>query len=348
MPLERPTLQQLADRIQQDFASRLPLSGAILRRSVVNVLARVLAGAAHMLHGRLEFLARQLFPDTAESASLRRWAALFGVTPTAASYAHGTVTVTGTDGSEVALGATLVRSDGQRYRVDAAATVVDGVANPTVTALTAGTAATLEAGQAVTFEAPIAGVSSSATVASNDQDGSDPESDEALRVRLKERLAFAPQGGAASDYVAWAKEVPGVTRAWVYPQELGAGTVTVRFVRDDDGGSIIPDAGEVAAVQAHVDEVRPVTAAVTVVAPVASALNFTLHISPDNSTARAAVEAELADMLRRDAEPGGAILLSHVEVAVGAVVDDFGVASPAADVANPTGQISTMGTVTFT
>jgi uncharacterized phage protein gp47/JayE len=79
-------------------------------------------------------------------------------------------------------------------------------------------------------------------------DGSDEESTDELRARLLARLQNPPHGGNATDYEAWAKEVSGVTRAWSYPLELGAGTVTVRFVRDDDA-SPIPDAGEVAAVQ---------------------------------------------------------------------------------------------------
>jgi uncharacterized phage protein gp47/JayE len=64
--------------------------------------------------------------------------------------------------------------------------------------------------------------------------GSDIESIPDLRARLLERIQNPPSGGAAEDYVAWALEVPGVTRAWVYPKEMGAGTVTVRFVRDND------------------------------------------------------------------------------------------------------------------
>ena len=62
--------------------------------------------------------------------------------------------------------------------------------------------------------------------------GSDAETDESLRARVLRRIQKPPQGGAGYDYVAWALEVPGVTRAWVYPAEMGLGTVTVRFVRD--------------------------------------------------------------------------------------------------------------------
>jgi hypothetical protein len=64
MPFTRPTLAELVDRIQNDLTTRFALTGTALRRSVVNVLARVEAAATHLLHGHLEFLSQQLFPDT--------------------------------------------------------------------------------------------------------------------------------------------------------------------------------------------------------------------------------------------------------------------------------------------
>ena len=179
--------------------------------------------------------------------------------------------------------------------------------------------------------------------------GADIETDDALRARLIARIQQPPQGGSDYDYVAWALAVEGVTRAWCYPAELGLGTVTVRFVRDNDD-SLIPDTTEVAAVQAHIDALRPVTAQVTVVAPVAVALNFTIGgLDPATSTVRAAVEAELADLILREAVPGGTILLSHIRAAISAAAgeNDFTLTSPSANVTRTTGQMTVMGTVTW-
>lgn len=179
--------------------------------------------------------------------------------------------------------------------------------------------------------------------------GADVESDEDLRSRFLSRLRQPPHGGADYDYVSWALEVPGVTRAWCYPHELGLGTVTVRFVRDADA-SIIPDAGEVAAVQDYLDARRPVTAQLTVVAPVAVPLNFTLTgLVPSTSTVRAAVEAELQDLIFREAVPGGTILISHLRAAISAAAgeEDHVLTSPAANVTHAAGEMATMGTVTW-
>ena len=173
--------------------------------------------------------------------------------------------------------------------------------------------------------------------------------DDALEAN--DRVMFIPtiHGGASYDYTAWALAVSGVTRAWVYPAELGLGTVTVRFVRDLDA-TPIPDAGEVAAVQAYIDARRPVTAQVTVVAPTAVPINFQIQgLTPSNATVQAAVQAELQDLLLRESVPGGTILLSHIRAAISAAAGetDYVLVSPAANVTNTTGNMSTIGTITW-
>lgn len=407
MAFERPTLTELVDRIQEDFVSRLDLAGAVLRRSVVRVLARVLAGAAHMLHGHLVHLSEQVFPDRSEAENLTRQAELFGLSRRAAEFAAGDVVVHGTNGTVIPIDAVLLRPDGEEYSCDAEVTVttlaawapatayavgdlrsndgniyqcsvagvsagaggptgagtaiVDGAAtwryvaagsaavSAAVTAVIAGAEGNEDVGVALSFESPIAGANATAPVAVGGLvNGSDEESDELLRGRLLDRMRAPPHGGNEADYVAWALEVAGVTRAWVYPLELGPGTVTVRFVRDEDA-SIIPDAGEVAAVQAHLDELRPVTAGLTVVAPTDAPIAFTIHIVPDNATTRAAVQAALEDLLVRESEPGGTILRSQIDIAVGISegVTDFAVTAPAADVVNATGAMSTVGVITW-
>ncbi len=348
MSFERPTLAQLIDRVQQDFVSRLELVGAVLRRSVVYVLARVIAGAAHMLHGHLDFLARQLFPDLSEDEFLVRQAALFGVAKTAPTYATGTVTFTGTDGVTVPAGMILIRSDSVEYATDGDVTISSGTATADITAVLAGADGTLIPAVVLTFESPIAGIDSTAEVATNESDGNDEETTEALRTRFLEFLAEPAHGGTSADYIAWAKEVAGVTRVWVTPLGLGPGTVVVRFVRDNDA-SPIPDSGEVADVQAKLDLEAPAHATPTAFAPTAAALDFEVALTPNTTATRAAVEAELTDLLLREGEPGGTILLSHITTAIGTSsgVTDFVLTDPVADVTHTANEIPTPGTITF-
>lgn len=349
MPFQRPTFTELVDRIQNDFQSRLSLSTPILRRSMVWVFARVYAAVAHMIYAALQFLADQIFPDQSEADYLERHAALYGISRVAATFALGSVTITGTNGTLIPTGTILQRADGTQYATTADGTIAAGTVTVPVTCRTAGTIGNTAVSVALTFESPVAGASSSGVVAAGGLVGGlDTETDAALRARLLLRLQQPPMGGADSDYEKWALEVAGVTRVWVYPLELGPGTVTVRFVRDNDP-TIIPDAGEVAAVQAYLDARRPVTASVTVVAPVAVPRNFTIDLTPDTTAVRAAVQAELEDLLRRDAEPGGTILISHIReaVSIAAGESDNIVSVPSANVTHTTGQIATMGTITW-
>lgn len=350
MPFSRPTLNDLIDRASADINSRLPGADARLRRTLLGVLARMQAGSAHALYGYLDWLARQFMPDTAETEHLERWSSIWGVTRKAPVAATGSVTFTGTDSSTIPAGTTLQRSDGAEFTTDAAGTISGGTALVAVTASTAGASGNTAAGSSLSLVSPIAGVNSAATVDANGlAGGSDTETDTALRVRLLARIQQPPHGGADFDYTAWALEVVNVTRAWVYPNELGLGTVVVRFMMDDSYSGGIPQAADVSNVQAYIDALRPVTAALTVLAPVAVPLDFTIQLTPNDSTTQAAVTTALQDLIDREAQPGGTLLLSHINEAISTASGetDHVLSVPAADVSLTTGQISTMGVITW-
>lgn len=349
MAFQRPTLSELVDRVSSDFVSRLSLAGAVLRRSVLGVLSRVVAGAAHGLYGYLDYLSRQIFPDVSEAEFLERQASLFGINRVAATFSAGPVTITGTSGTVIPAGTLLQRADGTEYETQADGTISSGTVSISVQAVEAGEDGEAEESVSLSFVAPVSGANSAATVGTGGlTGGEDAEDDDSLRDRLLDRMRQPPQGGASHDYETWALEVAGVTRAWVYPQELGLGTVTVRFVCDDED-PVIPDAAKVEAVQDYIDARRPVTADVTVAAPTAVALDFEIEIVPNTTAVKAAVQAELEDLIRRDAEPGGTILLSQIKTAIGVSegVTDFTLTDPTADVTHTTGQIATMGAITW-
>lgn len=337
----RPTLRQLIARTLADMTSRLTTEEQ-LRRADSTVYARVLAGASHELHGYLDWISRQVIYDTADAEFLERWAGMFGIERKPAEFASGTVTASGA--GLIPAGTLYRRSpDGAEFTVTADANAPGVVA---VEASLAGASGNMATGT-LSLLTPIAGVATAALVIAI-TNGSDAEDDAGLRGRFLDRLREPPNGGSAHDYVQWALEVPGVTRAWVYPQELGAGTVTVRFVRDNDA-SIIPDAGEVTAVFNHIQGVRPVTAQVYVFAPTPVALNFSIDLTPDTAETRAAVTASLQDMLTRESAPGATILLSHIReaVSIAAGETDSIVSVPAANVIHTTAQMATMGVITW-
>ena len=130
------------------------------------------------------------------------------------------------------------------------------------------------------------------------------------------------------------------------------GTVGVAFVCDGNGtgAAILPTAAQIAAIANFIDGLRPVTAHVTVYAPVAVPVNFTVEgLSPDTLAERRSVTAELADLLVREGQPGGTILLSHMRSAISAAAGewDYVLITPAANIVMSAGQIPVMGSVTW-
>lgn len=353
--LERPTFTEILTRVQSDIDSRLEGADSHLRRSVLNVLSFVEAGTTHGIYGFIAYLARQIFPDTAEAEFLNRWGVIWGVERKQAEAAKGAVIFTGTNGTLIPAGTELQRSDLAIFTTDEAVTISSGTAIAQVTAEVAGEIGNTMQGSILAFISPIVNVASQAEVETGGLVGGiDIEDDDSYLERLLERIQQPPQGGSVQDYIIWAKEVPGVTNVWVKPLEDGPGTVKVYFMMYDAYPNGIPDPSDVANVQAHIEAVKPVTAIVTVAAPTAVPLNFTIELTLNPGYVEAdvqdAVEASLKDMLRRDAEPGGTINLSRITEAINLTEGVFSsvLTVPASNVTVSASQISTMGTITWT
>lgn len=350
MSFSRPTLSEIVSRVKSDIETRLS-TGKLTPKSFLAIMGTALAGAAHLLHGHISWATLQLFPDTSELEYLERWASIWGVERTAATFATGNIDLTGTNGSIIPTGTRFKRSDGVFYVTTASATIAAGVATVAATAVNAGTSGNATAATSIALVNSIAGINTDAAVGTGGfAGGADAESDAGLRARLLDRIQQPPHGGALFDYVKWAKEVSGVTRAWAYALSGGAGTVSVTFVLDDEE-DIIPDSAKVTEVQNYIDDEnrRPVTADVTVFAPTAVELDFNITLTPNTAEVKAEVEASLRDLLKRDAEPGGTILISRIReaVSVAAGETDNIVNSPSADVTHSTGEIATFGTITW-
>lgn len=348
MSFTNPTLPELVSRIGNDLFARLQNADQLRRNDAV-AQAAVMAACAHSLYDAIAYLSRQIIVDTAEGEWLDRWASIWLQEPRkAASAATGTVTLTTQDGAFVPAGTLVKALDDAQYATVADATADDVTLDVEVEAVVPGAAGNRLSGQSVNLVSPVAGVQTSA-LAGELSGGADVESDDALRERVLDRIRNPPHGGTVADYVRWALEVSGVTRAWGYENWNGVGTMKLLFVRDDDV-SPIPDAGELATVDAYLrDDRKPAGCVLTTGAPVADPLAYTLEVFPDTPEVRAAVRAELADLHRREAVPGGTLLISHIRAAISAAAgeENYALSAPTADVTVAAGHISTVGAFTW-
>lgn len=346
MAFDRPSLRELISQMQADAERE---AGATqLRQSNLRVLPKVFAFAVHGLYAYIDWVVKQLFPDSAEKSFLERQASIQGIYRREATAATGTLTVTRTAGATIPVGTVFVASDGETRFATTEEPEVDE-SEVAVQCMTTGTGGNRESGETYTLVSPLSGVATEAT-GSEMAGGTEAESDDSLRERLIYRLQNPPRGGTATDYVAWAMEVPGVTRAWCFPKELGIGTVTVRFATDGLTENGVPTQGMVTIVSEYIAENAPVTAATTVVAPVAKSVNFVIEdLYPDTPSVRAQIEAELKSLFIREAEPGKALLISHVRQAISSAAgeEDFTLVSPTEDIGADVDELLVVGSVTY-
>ena len=354
-----PTLKALAQKARNAFRADLPGSDAWLWPNNVYVSAKVFAGLVWELFGYLRFVNKQQFVKTANDYWLQIRGQELGIGKKAATYASGNVDLLGTPSTllsttVIPIGTVLSRSDGTTYTTNAAVSLsLAGQASVGVTATTVGTVPNSIYGTILTSTDPNL---TSVTVDSYGLGGgAAQETTEEYRARLLARIQQPPQGGSASDYVAWAKTIAGVTRVWVVGQAYGPGTVGVWFTMDDTYTAGIPLAADVANVQAYLNSVAPVTATVIVAAPIAYPLAVVVSkMTPNTYPNRLAAAEEISAIVIRN----GGVATSNNPVtiyqswfwqAVSSVTGEqhHTITAPGTDVSLPNGYIPVVTSVTF-
>ncbi len=352
---KRPTLTDIQQRVTNDFE----LVGGIdptQYNAVVEGIKQAMSGASHSLHGHLDHLALQYHPFTAFDESFKQHASVYGVIQLPATAAGGTVTFSGTNGSVIPVNTLLQRSDGVEYVTDSEVTIVAGSASANITAVLTGLDGNAEITSVVSLVESISGVNSTVTLTGDGlTGGNDVESEDAMFDRYLRKVQEPVVGGNKADYVTWAKEFPGVTRAWSYPVAMGDGTVSVRFMMDDKYADGIPTGADATALYDFIEALRPAgMSGLYVVAPVAAPLNPTIAISPNTTTVQAAIEAQIKDLLLDEIQPedgagSGKLLISHLRESISTATGEFdhNTVSPSADVTPAAGEIITLGTITW-
>jgi uncharacterized phage protein gp47/JayE len=318
MPWNTPTLRDVRALVRDHIRGSLPGADASIPNSVLRVMSDVQGALCHLTLQFIDWLALQLMPDTAETEWLDRHGDIWltnadGTTGRKmATLAEGSATFIGIVGGVAIPFATRLEHFNIGYETTQAAVTASDEApvEVPIRALDPGIGGNLPPGEVLSVIPAVNGIHNQATVVTLDG-GVDIESDDDLRTRVLERIRQPPHGGAAHDYIRWAKAVPGCTRAWCAPLEMGIGTVSVRVLfdilrADDDGW---PRGEDLAKVEAYIDSVRPVAVKdFWVMAPVKQFIDVKIHnLVPDTTETRAAIEASMLEMLYNLAAPGQTI-----------------------------------------
>lgn len=294
-----PKIGAIADGIVTSIEQKLGQTVPVSPKAFFRVLAYALAGVLSLVYRFGAWVYAQIFPQTADLEALRLIGEQYGISQLPAVTAKITVIASGVNATEIPAG-TLWQYGEQVFTQTDPATISGGICTINLEALIAGEASNAPIGAELTIVTPQAGVDEIATVDSVVTTGEDPESIDDYRSRILTRTRQKPQGGSVADYVGWAREVPGIVKAFAFntaPLE-----VTV-YPLISLTGTRIPDAPKLAEVEAYLqDDIRrPLCANVYAAAMTELTVDITVtSLQPDNTATRNAVEAAIeAHLLRR-------------------------------------------------
>ena len=212
-----PTTAQLtADNLAR-FESQLGQQAPINAKAFLRVLSVLEAVLATSLYKNSIDQIKQTLAITAGETGLTVLGAEYGVNRKVAVSANLTITLPGINGTIIPNTVDFVGdANGLRYRVDASATIVGGIATISVTANDPGAVGNLNDGDTLTIGTQVPGAESTATVLQTDTVGADEEDLELWRQRILDIERAPGGGGNAADYRNWSQEVAGVARAFPF------------------------------------------------------------------------------------------------------------------------------------
>lgn len=355
MPYDIPDFEEIRDRILRD-ARNLDQDAHITTDSDHYIRASVTASAVEGLYDHQSWIARQIFPDTSDSEFLEVHARLRGIVRKPATRATGHVILSGLSGSVVPLGMQIKDSQGLLYvttqqLVLTAETAKHGeqVQVMQVVPCQAQKPGLIPTCQDVLAKLVVPPIGVDTNVLLTIAGGSNLETDASLLARLLEYMRNPPGGGTALDYKRWAMEVPGVSKAYVYPLRRGIGTVDV-VITGEHG---VPSTEVISMAQAHIDIRRPVTArSVIVFAATPFTVDMEIGLTLSGSETLQTILPTVKDALQHvfnEYEPGSGVVLSYLIAALTSVpnVSDAVIISPENNIAANPAKIPVLGEVTL-
>lgn len=352
MPFNVPTLRQIIASGALDLESSL---GTVLPKFGIELALNTSVSAGiRDAYDHQMWIVRQIIPTTeSDDQTIIETAQFEGVIRKQATYAAGPATLNGTVPAPV--GTVLQHKDGRQYAVTSSASPSSGTVAVQVQSIAVGAEGNLAAGEVLTLVTPVPGLQANGT-SGDISGGADIEPISELLERLLFRKRNPPMGGAVADYVAWMREVPGVTRAWAYDAWQGGGTVGIGWVFDDRIDILSTPTDKLAMMEYLFRHPDPATGVLVGrpggIEPVdidiqLKITDLAITPTPDTANIRAAITANISGY-ERTLQPGNTLLLSSIRTAIGSAagVKDYSL-DLAADVPADPDELNVIGVITW-
>lgn len=314
-----PKLTELIKRAKGDF------DAIGIRSLLIDAIAMAHAGQTNGLYEFLGWISRQIVPHLADEEILLLFCQFWGIQRKMPSKAKGSLLLTVRGDTAITAGTQWQTNSGLIIECAQSVLLRTGTAAVEVVAIEEGAAGNISGGIEFELISPIANVESKAVLSETGMTGgADIENISSLRARLLFRVQHPPSGGNKWDYIRWARECAGVTRAWCIPAPLYCNYVTVVFVLDEQA-DIVPTNDDINRVSDYINghinpatnqfEGKPPAAELIVKAPVLKAINPQIRLFPDTPETRTDVYRALVELLHKS-QLGEKIYLSHIRAAV--------------------------------
>lgn len=309
--LKRPTLQALRDDTFNRFIAEF---GAECAQATPNnniyILSQILAGLRDEDWGWRDSIADQIIPDLASGVYLKRWASILGCDQRPATYAKGNVVVTGVPGSVIPAGTSFTFCDGSEYLADVGGTIpaailpaVKGSLTMALTAVKVGPTGNRSTTDTLFLSSTITGVDVQAKVPTGIVGGADIESEDSLRICVRNKFRRGCTPGSVSQIEAWIQECnQAVTFRCIVPNFCGCGVVAVFFLMEttyeDTFGTPLPQ--DIIDMQTCLDKLKVAGTTIMVKQLAQVKCNVTIEgLTPDTPAIRAQIVANIEDVIIR-------------------------------------------------
>jgi uncharacterized phage protein gp47/JayE len=307
MPFKRDSLNTILKRTYANYISLYKPLDRTPRYNLLKVFSAVDAGIYHQLLGDMDFLALQLFPDTATGDTLREhWSTR--VPPLYATAAFGKVMVTGTPNRAVSAGLIFASDTSERYFTEKQYRInSDGFAIVDVRSENFGAGVNLQAGAKLKIVSAIpAGIDSEAEAAEGGiAGGVDGETDEEYLVRVIAFLRNSTPYGKHGDFAAWAVDSSAeVSAAWEFTNFGVFGALLIQVINGNQFDGVNP-VGNLHDVTRYINEHAP-PVAFTVRTPQIITFNPVIALLPheDSQSNRELAINRMRTYLQLTAKPG--------------------------------------------
>lgn len=283
------------DEIIEYMLASVPSSYDISVGSFFYDLLYPVAEQIYNLQNNISDLEQNAFAITAVGEYLDRKAAEQGITRKQATFAKGTVRISGDVGAVIQQNAKVAAND-VLFAIDEETVIPDcGYADVSATCTIAGSAGNAAVGQINRFPVTLPKLTDVTNITAF-TGGYDEESDSKLLERYLEKVSRPNVSGNKYHYIQWAKEISGVGDVQVIPIWNGAGTVKV-VITDTDNQPATDEL--ITAVAQHIENLRPIGAKVTVASAVPLKINISVKLVTSKNVQEeieSAVTAYLSDI----------------------------------------------------